>query len=117
MRDIADGTAKIGYGTSCEAALFKCTLLGLSHHLQGFPWSVFLLMRYLLPALTSVYLVQLAMHSIREMCAVDDCSHAYHHFVSFFEDFSALDASIDVDSLGDAEIEGTYSEVPCNHVH
>ena len=72
---------------------------------------------WVLPALTSVYLVQLAMHSIREMCAVDDCSHAYHHFVSFFEDFSALDASIDVDSLGDAEIEGTYSEVPCNHVH
>ena len=67
--------------------------------------------------LTSVYLLQLAMHSIREMCAVDDCSHAYQHFISFFEDFSALDASIDVDSLGDAEIEGTYSEVPCNHVH
>lgn len=65
----------------------------------------------------SVHLLQLAMHSIREMCAVDDCSHAYHHFVSFFEDFSALDASIDVDSLGDADIEGTYSEVPCNHVH
>ena len=92
-------------------------MLGLFHHLQGFPQPVLLLRMWVLPVLTSVSLSQLAMHSIREMCAVDDCSHAYHHFVSFFEDFSALDATIDVDSLGDAEIEGIYSEVPCNHVH
>ena len=59
---------------------------------------------------------QLAMHSIREMCSVDDCSHAYNHFLSFMEDFTALDASIDVDSLGDAVIEGTLDNTPCNHV-
>ena len=110
---------KIGCGTRRKAALFKCTVLILVefHQLQGFSRPVSPFTWWLLPALTSVYHLQLAMHSIREMCAVDDCSHAYHHFVSFFEDFSALDASIDVDSLGDAEIEGTYSEVPCNHVH
>ena len=60
--------------------------------------------------------LQLAMHSIREMCSVDDCSHAYNHFMSFMEDFTALDASIDVDSLEDAEILGTVEETPCNHV-
>ena len=60
--------------------------------------------------------VQLAMHSIREMCSVDDCSHAYHHFMSFMEDFTALDASIDVDSLEDPDILGTVGDTPCNHV-
>ena len=60
--------------------------------------------------------VQLAMHSIREMCSVDDCSHAYKHFLSFMEDFTALDASIDVDSLEDADIRGTITETPCEHV-
>jgi aspartyl aminopeptidase len=57
------------------------------------------------------------MHSIREMCAVDDMSHAYNHFVAFFEDFTALDASIDVDDLPAPNIEGTLSDVPCSHVH
>ena len=105
------------YGRSRGATSSKCTILGLCQHLQGFPWPAHVSGWYFLPKLTSLSLLQLAMHSIREMCAVDDCSHAYQHFVSFFEDFSALDASIDVDSLGDADIEGTYSEVPCNHVH
>lgn len=68
-------------------------------------------------ALTKLALVnlQLAMHSIREMCSVDDCSHAYNHFVSFMEDFTALDANIDIDSLEDADIQGTIDETPCNH--
>lgn len=60
--------------------------------------------------------LQLAMHSIREMCSVDDCSHAYNHFMSFMEDFTALDASIDVDSLEDPDILGTVEDTPCNHV-
>ena len=60
--------------------------------------------------------MQLAMHSIREMCSVDDCSHAYQHFMSFMEDFTALEASIDVDSLEDADIQGAISDVPCNHL-
>ncbi|CAL8472061.1 g11603 [Coccomyxa elongata] len=60
---------------------------------------------------------QLAMHSIREMCAVDDMAHAYNHFCAFFQDFTALDASIDVDDLPAPNIEGTITDVPCNHVH
>ena len=37
---------------------------------------------------------QLSMHSIREMCAVDDVKHSYEHFKAFFQDFSNLDAKI-----------------------
>ncbi|KAF5730935.1 aspartyl aminopeptidase family protein [Tripterygium wilfordii] len=40
---------------------------------------------------------QLSMHSIREMCAVDDVKHSYEHFKAFFEEFSHLDAVITVD--------------------
>ncbi|GLU18520.1 hypothetical protein SLE2022_348160 [Rubroshorea leprosula] len=40
---------------------------------------------------------QLSMHSIREMCAVDDVKHSYKHFKAFFQDFSCLDAKITVD--------------------
>ncbi|KAL9272590.1 putative aspartyl aminopeptidase [Drosera capensis] len=41
---------------------------------------------------------QLSMHSIREMCAVDDVGHSYEHFKAFFEDFSHLDQKISVDA-------------------
>jgi aspartyl aminopeptidase len=37
------------------------------------------------------------MHSIREMCAVDDVKHSYEHFKAFFQEFSDLDAKITVD--------------------
>lgn len=40
---------------------------------------------------------QLSMHSIREMCAVDDVKHSYEHFKAYFQEFSALDAKIRVD--------------------
>ncbi|GKV05450.1 hypothetical protein SLEP1_g17462 [Rubroshorea leprosula] len=40
---------------------------------------------------------QLSMHSIREMCAVDDVKHSYKHFKAFFQDFSCVDAKITVD--------------------
>lgn len=40
---------------------------------------------------------QLSMHSIREMCAVDDVKYSYEHFKFFFEEFSRLDAKIVVD--------------------
>uniref|UniRef100_A0A5B6YJS3 Putative aspartyl aminopeptidase isoform X1 n=1 Tax=Davidia involucrata TaxID=16924 RepID=A0A5B6YJS3_DAVIN len=40
---------------------------------------------------------QLSMHSIREMCAVDDVKHSYEHFKAYFEEFSHLDAKITVD--------------------
>lgn len=40
---------------------------------------------------------QLSMHSIREMCGVDDVGYSYNHFKAFFEDFSALDAQLAVD--------------------
>ncbi|KAK7265577.1 hypothetical protein RJT34_33198 [Clitoria ternatea] len=40
---------------------------------------------------------QLSMHSIREMCAVDDVKHSYEHFKAFFKEFVQLDAKIAVD--------------------
>ncbi|KAJ8436758.1 hypothetical protein Cgig2_030116 [Carnegiea gigantea] len=41
---------------------------------------------------------QLSMHSIREMCAVDDIMHSYQHFKAFFVEFSELDSKISVDA-------------------
>lgn len=41
---------------------------------------------------------QLSMHSIREMCAVDDVKHSYEHFKAFFQEFSHLDTKITVDA-------------------
>ncbi|CAO2833223.1 unnamed protein product [Amaranthus hypochondriacus] len=41
---------------------------------------------------------QLSMHSIREMCAVDDVLHSYMHFKVFFTEFSELDSKIIVDA-------------------
>lgn len=40
---------------------------------------------------------QLSMHSIREMCAVDDVKYSYEHFKAFFEELRHLDAKIAVD--------------------
>lgn len=40
---------------------------------------------------------QLSMHSIREMCAVDDVKHSYQHLKAFYEEFSQLDGKITVD--------------------
>ncbi|PNX71308.1 aspartyl aminopeptidase [Trifolium pratense] len=40
---------------------------------------------------------QLSMHSIREMCAVDDVKYSYEHFKAFFQEFFHLDANIVVD--------------------
>lgn len=40
---------------------------------------------------------QLSMHSIREMCAVDDVKHSYEHFKAYFEEFSDIDLKISVD--------------------
>mmetsp|Transcript_37294 Transcript_37294/g.117346 ORF Transcript_37294/g.117346 Transcript_37294/m.117346 type:complete len:583 (-) Transcript_37294:67-1815(-) len=40
---------------------------------------------------------QLSMHSIREMCGTADVGLTCAHFRAFFEDFSALDARLDVD--------------------
>eukprot|EP00013_Stygamoeba_regulata_P021188 CAMPEP_0177657682 /NCGR_PEP_ID=MMETSP0447-20121125/16337_1 /TAXON_ID=0 /ORGANISM="Stygamoeba regulata, Strain BSH-02190019" /LENGTH=482 /DNA_ID=CAMNT_0019162097 /DNA_START=80 /DNA_END=1528 /DNA_ORIENTATION=+ len=41
---------------------------------------------------------QLSMHSIREMCGVDDVDHYYNLFRSFFRNFTALDARLEVDA-------------------
>lgn len=41
---------------------------------------------------------QLSMHSIREMCAVDDAKHSFEHFKAYFEEFTELDAKITVDA-------------------
>lgn len=40
---------------------------------------------------------QLSMHSIREMCAVDDVKHSYEHFKALFQEFSHFDEKIAVD--------------------
>ncbi|XP_044477295.1 probable aspartyl aminopeptidase [Mangifera indica] len=40
---------------------------------------------------------QLSMHSIREMCAVDDVKHSYEHFKAFFQEFTHLDSKVTVD--------------------
>lgn len=40
---------------------------------------------------------QLSMHSIREMCAVDDAAYSYEHFKAFFHEFTELDANLIVD--------------------
>ncbi|XP_019198636.1 PREDICTED: probable aspartyl aminopeptidase [Ipomoea nil] len=40
---------------------------------------------------------QLSMHSIREMCGVDDVKHSYQHLKAFFDECSHLDAKINVD--------------------
>ncbi|XP_075516935.1 putative aspartyl aminopeptidase [Primulina tabacum] len=42
---------------------------------------------------------QLSMHSIREMCAVDDVKHSYEHFKAFFQEFSLLDSKLAVDDV------------------
>ncbi|GAX84190.1 hypothetical protein CEUSTIGMA_g11613.t1 [Chlamydomonas eustigma] len=60
---------------------------------------------------------QLSMHSIREMCGTDDVDISYNHFVAFFEDFSKLDVSLDLDNLPPPDLRGTLADVPCNHVH
>ncbi|KAA3456889.1 putative aspartyl aminopeptidase [Gossypium australe] len=41
---------------------------------------------------------QLSMHSIREMCAVDDVKHSYENFKAFFHEFSQLDTKISVET-------------------
>ncbi|QCE14279.1 probable aspartyl aminopeptidase [Vigna unguiculata] len=40
---------------------------------------------------------QLSMHSIREICAVDDVKYSYEHFKAFYQEFSHLDGKIVVD--------------------
>uniref|UniRef100_A0A5B6YKQ2 Putative aspartyl aminopeptidase isoform X1 n=1 Tax=Davidia involucrata TaxID=16924 RepID=A0A5B6YKQ2_DAVIN len=40
---------------------------------------------------------QLSMHSIREMCAVDDVKHSYEHFKAYFQEFSHFNAKITAD--------------------
>jgi len=44
---------------------------------------------------------QLSMHSVREMCGVEDIAHAVKHFTAVYEGFSALDKQLMVDgSIG-----------------
>lgn len=40
---------------------------------------------------------QLSMHSIREMCAVDDAKHSYEHFKAYFNEFTKLEKKLVVD--------------------
>ena len=61
----------------------------------------------MLSALTGIKTVDvgapmLSMHSIREMCGVDDVTYTVEHFKAVFEGFVALEASLQVDGA-DAE--------------
>lgn len=58
---------------------------------------------------------QLAMHSIREMCGVEDLDLAYRHFVAFFEIFSEVDGNLDVDGIPPPL--GIIEDTPCEHLH
>lgn len=40
---------------------------------------------------------QLSMHSIREVCGVDDVQHSYQHFKAFLQEASLLEAKVKVD--------------------
>lgn len=40
---------------------------------------------------------QLSMHSIREMCAVDDVKYSYEHFKTYFEEITEFDSKLRVD--------------------
>ncbi|KAG6479986.1 hypothetical protein ZIOFF_063463 [Zingiber officinale] len=40
---------------------------------------------------------QLSMHSIREMCGVDDAKHSYEHFKAYFNEFTELDEKLVID--------------------
>jgi aspartyl aminopeptidase len=56
---------------------------------------------------------QLAMHSIRECMGADDVSLGFRHFRAFFEHFSTLDASLDVDALPPPDIRGVMRDPAC----
>lgn len=56
---------------------------------------------------------QLSMHSIREMAGVSDVEHAHAHIRAFFEDFSALRATVDLDTLAPPAPVGVLDDPPC----
>jgi aspartyl aminopeptidase len=56
---------------------------------------------------------QLAMHSIRECMAADDVALGYRHLRAFFERFTSLDASLDVDALPPPDIKGVMRDPSC----
>lgn len=55
---------------------------------------------------------QLSMHSIREMCGVDDIGYCYYHFKAFFELFNQVDNTLDVDCLPPSL--GVIDDVDCH---
>lgn len=56
---------------------------------------------------------QFSMHSIREMCGTDDVKHAKDHFVAFFEEFTEVDKTIDIDACM-VQPNGEIDNVPCD---
>ena len=40
---------------------------------------------------------QLSMHSVREMCGTEDIDICFRHFTAFYQNFSAVDATVAVD--------------------
>jgi len=63
-----------------------------------------------------VGVAQLAMHSIREMCGTDDIHTSREHLRAFFETFSQLDRTIDVDTLPPADIRGEIEAPDCGEL-
>lgn len=56
---------------------------------------------------------QLAMHSVRECMGADDVLLGFRHLRAFFEHFSRLDASLDVDALPPPDIRGVMRDPAC----
>lgn len=59
---------------------------------------------------------QFAMHSIRETCGVDDVEHACRHFRAFFEDFSQLKETVQVDNVDISGFPVLAAGAECQHI-
>ena len=47
---------------------------------------------------------------------MDDIGHAYRHFAAFFEDFTEVDSTLDLDTLEPSDLRGEIEDMPCEHV-
>jgi len=59
---------------------------------------------------------QLAMHSIREMCAVVDVAYCIACFRMFYKEFSDIKRNVDPDIPSSGKILGEMIDVPCHHL-
>lgn len=57
-----------------------------------------------------------ALHYMTQF-GLQDIEYSYEHFKAFFQDFTALDANTDFDSLSPPDIQGTMIDTPCGDLH